>query len=74
MACNVDHRAFVFEISLIKIGDSNIAMQELTVRVYELTVRTHFLLDLSLCDCFLWGYLKFQVFKSRPQTIDELNE
>lgn len=28
--------------------------------------------DLSMCDFFLWGYLKEKVFKHRPQTLVEL--
>ncbi|CAI6345148.1 unnamed protein product [Macrosiphum euphorbiae] len=28
--------------------------------------------DLSPCDYFLWGYLKAEVFKHRPRTIEEL--
>lgn len=28
--------------------------------------------DLSICDFFLWGYLKEKVFKHRPHTLDEL--
>lgn len=30
--------------------------------------------DLSICDFFLWGYLKEKVFKSRPHTLPELRE
>lgn len=30
--------------------------------------------DLSPCDYFLWGYLKAEVFKHRPRTIQELKE
>jgi hypothetical protein len=30
--------------------------------------------DLSLCDFFLWGYLKEKVFKHRPHTLPELKE
>jgi hypothetical protein len=30
--------------------------------------------DLSLCDFFLWGYLKAAVFKHRPQSLDQLKE
>lgn len=30
--------------------------------------------DLSPCDFFLWGYLKAEVFKHRPRTIEELKE
>lgn len=30
--------------------------------------------DLSICDFFLWGYLKEKVFKHRPHTIPELRE
>jgi hypothetical protein len=26
------------------------------------------------CDYFLWGYLKAEVFKHRPRTIEELKE
>lgn len=28
--------------------------------------------DLSICDFFLWGYLKEKVFKHRPHTLEEL--
>ena len=28
--------------------------------------------DLAPCDFFLWGYLKEQVYKHKPQTIEEL--
>ncbi|XP_039294955.1 uncharacterized protein LOC120353834 [Nilaparvata lugens] len=30
--------------------------------------------DLSVCDFFLWGYLKEKVFKHRPHTLEELKE
>lgn len=30
--------------------------------------------DLSICDFFLWGYLKQKVFKTRPHTLQELRE
>ncbi|XP_031357888.1 uncharacterized protein LOC116181640 [Photinus pyralis] len=30
--------------------------------------------DLSICDYFLWGYLKEKVFKRRPHTIAELRQ
>lgn len=30
--------------------------------------------DLSICDFFLWGYLKEKVFKTRPHTLQELKE
>jgi len=30
--------------------------------------------DLSPCDYFLWGYLKAEVFKHRPRTIEDLKE
>ena len=30
--------------------------------------------DLSLCDVFLWGYLKEKVFKHRPQSLEDLKE
>jgi hypothetical protein len=30
--------------------------------------------DLSPCDFFLWGYLKAEVFKHRPRTLDQLKE
>jgi hypothetical protein len=30
--------------------------------------------DLSMCDFFLWGYLKDKVFKHRPNTIEDLKE
>jgi hypothetical protein len=30
--------------------------------------------DLSPCDLFLWGYLKAEVFKCRPQTPEELKD
>jgi hypothetical protein len=31
--------------------------------------------DLSACDCFLWGYLKSQVFKApAPHTVQELKQ
>lgn len=30
--------------------------------------------DLSVCDFFLWGYLKEKVFKHRPHTLPELRE
>ncbi|CAI6355622.1 unnamed protein product [Macrosiphum euphorbiae] len=29
-------------------------------------------LDLSICDFFLWDYLKEKVFKHRPHTLEEL--
>lgn len=28
--------------------------------------------DLTVCDFFLWGYLKDKVYKNRPKTLDEL--
>ena len=28
--------------------------------------------DLSICDFFLWGYLKEKVFKHRPRNLEEL--
>ena len=28
--------------------------------------------DLSPCDFFLWGYLKDNIYRNRPKTIDEL--
>jgi hypothetical protein len=28
--------------------------------------------DLTVCDFFLWGYLKIKVFSHRPRSIDEL--
>lgn len=30
--------------------------------------------DLNVCDFFLWGYLKDRVYKTNPQTIEELKE
>jgi hypothetical protein len=30
--------------------------------------------DLSPCDFFLWGYLKAEVFKHRPRSLDQLKE
>lgn len=30
--------------------------------------------DLSVCDSFLWGYLKAKVFTTRPRTVDELKQ
>jgi len=30
--------------------------------------------DLSICDFFLWGYLKEKVFKHRPHTLEELKD
>jgi len=30
--------------------------------------------DLSQCDVFLWGYLKEEVFKHRPQSLEDLKE
>ena len=30
--------------------------------------------DLSICDFFLWGYLKEKVFKRRPHTLPQLRE
>jgi hypothetical protein len=30
--------------------------------------------DLSICDFFLWGYLKEKVFKHHPHTLPELKE
>jgi hypothetical protein len=30
--------------------------------------------DLSICDFFLWGYVKEKVFKYRPHTLPELKE
>lgn len=30
--------------------------------------------DLSVCDFFLWGYLKFKVFQSRPRDLLELKQ
>jgi hypothetical protein len=30
--------------------------------------------DLSICDFFLWGYLKEKVLKHRPHTLPELKE
>ena len=31
-------------------------------------------LDLSVCDFFLWGYLKNWVYTTRPKTLDELKQ
>jgi len=28
--------------------------------------------DLSICDFFLWGYLKERVFRDRPHTVEQL--
>ena len=28
--------------------------------------------DVSICDFFLWGYLKSRVYTNRPHTIEEL--
>ena len=40
--------------------------------------RRHFLAirssDLSPCDFFLWGYLKAEVYKHRPRTLQELKD
>jgi hypothetical protein len=30
--------------------------------------------DLSVCDFFLWGYLKNRVYTTRPRTLDELKQ
>lgn len=30
--------------------------------------------DLSVCDFFLWGYLKSKVYTTRPRTLDELKQ
>lgn len=30
--------------------------------------------DLSPCDIFLWRYLKAEVFKHRPRSLDQLKE
>lgn len=30
--------------------------------------------DLSVCDYFLWGYLKSRVYTTRPRTLDELKQ
>jgi hypothetical protein len=30
--------------------------------------------DLTLCDCFVRGYLKTQVYQHHPQTLEALNE
>jgi len=30
--------------------------------------------DLSMCDFFLWGYLKDEVFRHRPHTIEEIKQ
>ena len=30
--------------------------------------------DLSVCDFFLWGYLKNLVYTTRPRTLDELKQ
>jgi len=30
--------------------------------------------DLSVCDFFLWGYLKNRVYTTRPRTMDELKQ
>ena len=30
--------------------------------------------DLSMCDFFLWGYLKDKVFRHRPHTIEEIKQ
>ena len=30
--------------------------------------------DLSICDFFLWGYLKNWVYTTRPRTLDELKQ
>lgn len=30
--------------------------------------------DLSPCDFFLWGYLKAEVYKHRPRTLQELKD
>jgi len=31
-------------------------------------------LDLSICDFFLWGYLKNRVYTTRPRTMVELKQ
>jgi len=28
--------------------------------------------DLSMCDFFLWGYLKSRVYEGKPRTLEEL--
>lgn len=30
--------------------------------------------DLSVCDFFLWGYLKLRVYEAKPRTLNELKE
>jgi hypothetical protein len=30
--------------------------------------------DLTLCDFFLWGYFKAQVYQHHPQTLEDLKE
>jgi len=30
--------------------------------------------DLSGCDFFLWGYLKWRVYAHKPRTLDDLKE
>lgn len=30
--------------------------------------------DLSICDFFLWGYLKARVYENKPRTLDELKD
>ena len=30
--------------------------------------------DLSICDYFLWGYLKARVYEHKPRTLDDLKE
>ncbi|CAI6353807.1 unnamed protein product [Macrosiphum euphorbiae] len=30
--------------------------------------------DLTVCDFFLWGYLKSRVYESKPRTLDELKD
>ena len=30
--------------------------------------------DLTLCDFYLWGYLKYKVYARNPHTLDELKD
>ncbi|KAK3875203.1 hypothetical protein Pcinc_011476 [Petrolisthes cinctipes] len=30
--------------------------------------------DLSICDYFLWGYLKARVYEHKPRTLEDLKE
>lgn len=71
---------------MVSTGWSNIihctAISEICVKIFQLLrdlkiryvpwpLRSQ---DLSVCDSFLWGYLKSKVYMTRPRTLDELKQ